>query len=267
MGWLVQATDWRQAMWLIAFIGFALAALGWAFVRDKAPESLEREILHSHGDERRIIPQDGVWTCVIEVVRKPQSWLIALYGFFMYVTLSGFADQWGPHFLMSVYNLDKATAGGVNSAMYIGIGIGSPLFPLLCQKLKAYKPAVFISAFGAMLFLSAIFFLPVLPLWLLISLLFLAGFFLGGQFLGFSMTCALNPLSASATAGGFHNMICMLSGVIFQPFIGYLLKQSWNGEFVNGIPVYTSSNYVVALSSISISLLLACLIVLPIEEK
>jgi sugar phosphate permease len=200
-------------------------------------------------------------------MRKPQSWFIALYGFFMYVPLSGFTDQWGPHFFMSAYKFDKATAGAINSALLIGIGVGAPLFPFLCERLKAYKPTVLIASVGALICLSAVFYIPALPFWLLSTLLFLGGFFLGGQFLAFSMTCALNPLSASATAGGFHNMMCMISGVIFQPFIGWLLDYNWRGSYINGVRSYTDSDYRIALSSIIISVVLACLVVFLIEEK
>lgn len=267
MGWLVEVSGWRQALWLIAFAGFGIAFLGWSIVRDKAPESLEEEILKSHGDEKHRAHEGGILKNVIEVMRKPQSWFIALYGFLMYIPLSGFADLWGPPFLISTYKLDKATVGAIISAMYIGIGLGAPLFPFLCDRLKAYKPTVFIAAFGALIFLTAALYLPDLPLWLLGIFLFLTGVFLGGQFLGFSMTCALNPLSASATAGGFHNMMCMISGVIFQPFIGWLLDYSWKGSYMDGIRAYTPSDYTFALSSITISLIIACIIVFFIEEK
>jgi sugar phosphate permease len=267
MGWLVELSGWRHAMWLIAFAGFALAALAWTIVRDKAPDHLEEAILKSHGDQEKHLPSSGLLTSIIEVIQKPQSWLIALYGLFMYVPLAGFADQWGPHFFISVYKFDKATAGAVNSAMLIGIGAGAPLFPFICKYFNAYKPAVFIAALGALICLSAVFYIPALPFWFLFILLMLAGFFLGGQFLAFSMTCALNPLSASGTAGGFHNMLCMLSGVIFQPFIGWLLDFNWKGGYINGIRAYTSSNYIFALSSITICLFLACLVILLIEEK
>ena len=101
----------------------------------------------------------------------------------------------------------------------------------------------------------------------MISLLFLTGIFLGGQFLAFSMTCALNPLSASTTAGGFHNMICMLSGVVFQPLIGYLLDYSWQKTYINGVRAHTPSDYTFAFSSITVSLVLACVIILFVEEK
>ena len=185
----------------------------------------------------------------------------------MYVPLSGFADLWGPPFFKDVYNFDKDTAGWISTVIYIGLGLGAPIFPFFCNKLKAYKPTVFISAFGSLIFLSAIIYLPILPFWLLITFLLLTGFFLAGQFLAFPMTCALNPLSASATAGGFQNMISMFSGLLFQPLIGFLLDLSWKGGFENGIRYYTASEYTFSLSSIIVFLIAACLIVIPIQEK
>ena len=59
----------------------------------------------------------------------------------------------------------------------------------------------------------------------------------------------------------------MLSGVIFQPFIGWLLRYNWKGNYAYGAPVYGASDYVFALSSISISLVLACFIVFFINEQ
>jgi fucose permease len=104
---------------------------------------------------------------------------------------------------------------------------------------------------------------PGMPLWLLVSCLFLCGFFLSGQFLGFSMTCALNPLSVSGTAGGFHNMVCMLSGVIFPPLIGWILQ----GGEETAVRTFTVAEYTVALSTIGIALLAACGIIFLIKEK
>jgi sugar phosphate permease len=267
LAWLVEAYGWRHAMWLVAFVGFALAALGWTIVRDTPPEELEKEVLKSHGDTDIHLPQSGLLTSIIEVGRKPQSWLIAAYGFLMYVPLSGFTDLWGTPYLMTTYQLDKQSAATINSTVLIGLGLGSPLFSFLCNFLKTYTTTAFISALGALLFFAVIFYFPGMPLWLLGSCLFLAGLFLGGQFLAFSMTCSLNPLSASATAGGFHNMICMLSGVIFMPFIGWLLDYVWQGGYVNGVRAYTASEYTFALSSITVCLALACVIIFLIEEK
>lgn len=267
LAWLVEVYGWRHAMWLVAFLGFVLAALGWSMVRDTPPDALEREVLKSHGDTDIHLPQTGLLTNIITVIRQPQSWLIALYGFLMYIPLSAFTDLWGTPYLMTAYQLDKPIAAMVNSVALVGLGLGSPAFSFLCNVIKSYKITVFLSAVGALLMFAIIFYVPGLPLWLLVSCLFLAGLSLGGQFLAFAMTCALNPLSASGTAGGFHNMICMLSGVIFMPFIGWLLDSAWQGKVVDGVRTFTTAEYTFALSSISLVLVLACLIIFLIKEK
>lgn len=267
LAWLVEIYGWRHTLWFISFIGFALAAFAWLLVRDMPPENLRKAILKSHGDSEISYQSTGFWTNIIEVVRKPQSWLLALFGFLMYIPLSGVTDIWGPPFLIAAYNLDKTTAGAVNSALYVGMGIGSPFFPLLLNFLKAYKPTIFIAAIGALVMLSVVYYVPGLPLWLLTGCLFLAGLFLSGQFLAFSMVSALNPLSASGTAGGFQNGVCMISGIIFQPFLGWLLDFSWAGAIVNGARVYTISEYTFAFTSIVIALFLACLCIIPIKER
>lgn len=267
MGWLVDDVGWRHAMWVVAFGGFALAILSWTMVRDKAPPHLEQAILESHDNDLDHTVKLGLIQSILEVTRKPQSWIIALYGFFMYVPLSGFIDQWGPSFFIASYGVSKSTAGAMNSVMLVGIGLGAPLFPFICKYLNAFKPVIFISAFGAALALSTVMYIPGLPIWLVTSLLFLTGFCLGGQFLAFSMTCSLNPLSVSATAGGFHNMLCMMSGVIFQPLIGWLLDYSWSGTYTHGVRAYLPEDYIVALSSVTISLFLACLVVMFINEQ
>lgn len=264
LAWLVELYGWRYAMWLVAFIGFLIAVIGWAIVRDTPPDELEREVLKSHGDTDIHLPQSGLMSSIIAVGRKPQSWLIALYGGLMYVPLSGFTDLWGTPYLITAYQLDKPTAATVNSVLLFGLGLGSPIFSLLCNFLKSYKRTVFISALGSLLFFSIVLYMPGMPLWALVSCLFLTGFFLSGQFLGFSMTCAINSLSSSGTAGGFQNMICMLSGVFFMPLIGRLLDQ---GASSNGARAFTTVEYTFALSSISIALLFACFIIFFIEEK
>ncbi len=267
LAWLVHALDWRLAMRLLAFVGLGVAILAWLIVRDTPPPSLEKAIIKSHGDRGAHVPQATILETIREVIRKPQSWLIALYGFSMYVPLAGFTDLWGTPFLTAVYHLDKTTAATVNSLLYVGLGLGAPLVPFLCQLFNAYRPVIFISAFVPLILLSAVFYFPVFPLWALMGLLFVSGAFLSGQFLAFAMTCALNPLSASGTAGGFHNMICMLSGVVAQPLIGWVLDRTWQGGCQAAIHTFTHVEYAFALSSIIAALVMACGTVLFIKEQ
>ena len=267
LAWLLSICGWRYSLLFLSFAGFILAVVSWIIVRDTPPTELIEEVLKSHKDVEVQTGTPSLVGNILEVIRKPQSWWIAFYGFLMYIPLSGVSDIWGPPFLISAYGLDKMTAGAINSALYVGLGIGSPFFSYVCNLLKAYKPTIFISALGAFIMLSVVYYIPDMPLWLLTTCLFLAGLSLGGQFLAFSMASAINPLSAAGTAAGFQNMICMLSGVLFQPFLGWLLDLSWKGNSFNGVRTYTISEYTFAFTPIIICLLLACVSIVPIKEK
>lgn len=266
--WLIiHLGGWRPAMWVLAFVGFGLAVLVLFVVRDKPPAALEKAILKSHGDKGADMPQDKILDALREVIRKPQSWLIALYGFCMYVPLAGFADLWGTPFFVDVYHLDKETAAFANSCIYFGMAIASPFAPLLCKVFKAYRPVIFISGLVPLILLSALFYFPVYPPWMVMTLLFVSGAFLSGQFLAFALTCALNPLSASGTASGFHNMLCMLSAITIPSLIGWLLDFFWQGAWSDQVHLFTHFEYSFALTSITFSLLCACMSVFFIKEQ
>lgn len=54
-------------------------------------------------------------------------------------------------------------------------------------------------------------------------------------------------------------MLCMMSGVIFQPLIGYILDLLWSGDTVGGIQILSVFDYRMALICIPIALILAAL--------
>lgn len=259
LAWLSDIVGWRSALWTISFLGFTIAACGWLFIRDYPCEVMKAD----HAEQQQDMPW---YKSVSTVATNPQCWLIGIYGGLMYVPLSAFADLWGVPFLMSKYNISNASAGFASALFYVGIGIGAPLFSYVTGYFKAFRPAIQLSAFvGAIFFLIAIY-TPGLSFTITSFCLLLAGLSLGGQFLAFSITVEINPSYASGTAGGFHNMICMMSGVITQPLIGWILKSVWTGEYVDGIPNYTLGNYQVALCVIPVALILATIIPWLIRE-
>lgn len=235
---LVTAVGWRSTIWWLASGGVLLLGLIFLFVKEAPPIAQER----SFSQQEESPP---FWKSILMIATRSQTWLIAIYGLLMYVPLSAFADLWGVKFLTAVYRIDKITAAQVISNIYIGMGIGSLFFPPLCQRFKAYRPGLFISAFMTTFLFIILLAYPTLPLWLLSVLLFALGCAVAGQFLSFSVICELNPRQVSATAAGFQNMISMMSGVIFQPLVGYLLY-----FLSTQTGVYTPSDYIWAVSVI-----------------
>lgn len=259
LAWLSDLLGWRSALWSISFLGFAIAACGWLIIQDYPCEVMKAD----HAEQQQGLPW---YVSVMTVAKNPQCWIIGLYGGLTFVPLSGFADLWGAPYLMARYGIDNTTAGLAVAGFYVGIGIGSPLFSYVCNYFQAFRPSIQLSAFVGAAFYLAVLYLPGLPFSACMACLFIAGLALGGQFLAFSITCEINPSYAGGTAGGFHNMICMLSGVIAQPLIGWVLKLVWQGEYIDGIPNYTIANYQMALFLVPGALILAGVIPWLIRE-
>ena len=93
--------------------------------------------------------------------------------------------------------------------------------------------------------------------------LLLAGIVNAGQALTFPMICYLHDKKLSAGATGFHNMITMISGIIFQPLIGRVLdngKDAVPDLFLRMLPLGTDPGAAAAILIIIASLIGASLL-------
>jgi len=97
-------------------------------------------------------------------------------------------------------------------------------------------------------------------------LLFLIGFFLTGQTLVFASATEIMPSYMSGTVTGFVNMVVMVGGVVLQPLIGWLLDWAWDGIKENGVPIYTLTDYRLALSTIPMCMIISLIVVHFIPE-
>ena len=254
---MIEAIGWRMSLIVMSGVGAFWAILLWTLVRDrKAPLGLK--------SEEKPIP---LLVGLKQIVTNSQIWLAALYGTTMYTVLSSFSDLWGTAYLMKAYHLDKPLAGLASSALLLGVAVGGPFFGYISERFKSRKFPMLIAAIGSLFFFSLFLYTANLSLSVIFIFLFLVGFFVGGKLMNFAVGTDSVPYSLSGTATGFINACCMTSGVIFQPFIGWLMHQVWDGKLINGIPQYTAQNYVFGLSVIPICMLIAIGITLMKRES
>lgn len=263
MSFLVDSLGWKEAVWVTAGGGILLACLIGFIVRDHPPKKLEDYIEQHHAYGT---PPLSILQGLIIILQKGQTWLLAFYGIMMFVPLAGFADMWGVPFLTQVHHMDKQTASLSTSFLYLGVGLGTPLFAFISDYFKKFRMSLLGSSLGTLIPFVIVVYGPDLDSTVVISLLFFAGLMLGGQFMTYSIVTEINPLSVSGMATGFQNMVCLLSGVIFQPFIGFLLDLYWENAYENGVRLYSSAIYQMALTSVIVSLLFAILASLFIKE-
>lgn len=257
---LVDIMEWRSVHLILAGLSLVLAVSIWCIVPDG------NQFSHHTNENEKAVTKETVIESISHILGNPQTWLYGAYGFMMYVPLAGFADLWGVPYLVEVYGVDRQTASGANSAIYIGLGLGGPLWSMYVAKVQSYKKGMVMGAYLTTLFVSLLLFIPNLSFNLCVILLFLIGASSTSQFISFAGVTEMNSEHRTGVASGIHNMLCMMSGVIMQPFLGYVLKSLWNGSYVCEVPHYTKQDFQTALLVLPVCVLIAALAIYFVKE-
>ncbi|HJQ56537.1 MAG TPA: MFS transporter [Vineibacter sp.] len=248
---LVERVGWQPASLVLASGGVLLALAAFATVRDHA---------RGAGDGRQLLAG------MLQVMRNRQTWLIAITGLGTAGPLLGFAGLWGVPFLATTQGLDRVTAAGVTSMMFIGWGVGAPIMGWLSdrigrRKLPFVAGLILCAAATAMLA-----WVPGLPVWAMTALCFLCGLGGSGQILGFAAVRELNPPALAGTALGVVNCLMTAAGALYQPLLGWLLDLAWTGDMAGGARVYTAAAYSTAFSALVVGTGLGVVCTLLLRE-
>jgi predicted MFS family arabinose efflux permease len=231
----VEATDWRATMLMLAVGGVALSVAAWAFIRDRWRGS------GGIGD---------VLSGLRIVASHPQTWLIALPGLGTAAPLLGFAGLWGVPFLETAYGLPRTHAATLTSLVIAGFGVGAPILGWLSDRIGRRKPPVLVGLGLQIATLTALIYIPGLPVSAIGILCFLTGVFGSSQIVCFALAKETHPTAVSGTAIGFVNSMVTGAGALFQPLVGLLLDMAWAGQIAQGARVYDTGAYQLALSSL-----------------
>lgn len=251
---LIHAYGWREAMMIMAIIGVGIATACWLIIKE--PPYAQQQSTNA-----------GLLEGLRSIAKKPQNWLIGIYGGLMYVPLSAFAELWGTPYLMRLHNIPSEKAALSSAMIFVGMALGCPLSAAISDLIKSrIKVMSWASLLAIPPFIAAIY-LPDLSLELTFALLFLAGLICGGQILYFAAAKESNNPAYSATTIGFTNSFVMVSGVIFQPLLGIIIDLGWDG-LVNpdGTPMYSIGDYQQAMIVIPICMVLAWVVMQFVKE-
>jgi MFS family permease len=259
LAYTVSAFGWRHTMAIIAVIFLGLSVLIGVIVRDRptgyrsqSPEITSEKV--------------SIFKGLLQVLANPQSWHNAFYVGLLYAPSAAFAELWGPSFLHTAYGMSLGAAATANGLIFIGWGVGGPIVGWLSDKIQARKPIMIASVILCLIIMSAILYVPNLPLSVLFSLLFLYGVCNTGVAISYAVAAEINPHKLAGTSVAFSNMASVIVGAAFQPIIGKLIDMHWNGLREAGVPVYNLSDYHYALIILPICLILGVLFVFLIKE-
>lgn len=256
----VTATDWRTAMWVLAATGFILAVLIFVVVRDRPPGAVGAPAYRPEG------LRDALRGLAI-VVRRPQTLLIAAAAMMLSTPILALGGLWGVPYARLVYGIDRPEAAFLISTCLFGLAAGGPAWGWISDRIgRRRAPMLWGTALGFVT-VSALIYIPGLPIEVFRLLLFLFGF--GGAAMAISYAAGRehNADGATGAALGLINMAAVLGGAIFQPLVGLILDWLWaleDGQTAEGVRVYTLAMYRQALTTLPVVCVLgifACLLV------
>ena len=214
MNKFVDLVGWKRALYTSAFVGFVLSLVLWIFIRDRSDQEITRcgRALHEGSSLKEEL---------LEIIKMKQLVVNGAIGALMYLPLTVFSEMWAITFLKTLeFNKEHAAFG--SSLVFLGFGIGGPIWGLISDKLHSRrKPLIVGSVIASICAVAMLYYSPSVR-WMIYVLLFSCGLFASAQVLVFAVGNDICRPGLSATVVSYTNLFVMLSGII-QPLVGYIM--------------------------------------------
>ncbi len=249
----IAVTGWRSLTATLMSVGFGIVILGFLVVRLKPVSNRANPFSFRE-----------IW--VVLKNRPVMTYAILAIG--VYTPLSVLADLWGPAFLMQKYGLLKAEASLNTTLLFAGLSVGSLVLPSLCERYGILDFAIQVCSFGILILFGILLFGPVLPVWLLRTMLLAIGVFCGAEMMCFTGAVQSTSATNSGLTLGVVNTLNMFGGALLQHSIGYMLDWQWQGHLdAHGVRIYDTEQFVVALSLLLSVIALCCILSLSLKRR
>ena len=255
---VVDSIGWRVTLYALAVLGLALAIFVVCLVQTTKTAPQHTDFKHE---------KTHILHGLKQVISCKSSWIVAGYAGLMFAPTSIFGGLWGVPFVMRAYMLDKPTAASLVSLLFLGWVIGGPLTGFLAGQFKTKRPIMLFGSLGALLSMLVILYVPHLSLTMLA--LFILAFGLASSCLlpAFSLIKEIHDEAHTGAALGFMNTANMTGGAIGLPLVGFLLNHTWDGNMLNGVKTYSTSNYMYSLSLLPMMILISFVLLCFIKEN
>jgi len=264
---LSDAISWRGSMVAIGALTLVMSGLVWLIVRDTPEQSGFKPVNHlpaETGEGKKIKLFNGIGL----VLTSRSFWPVAGCSFFGSLVTLSFAGLWGGPFLMHVYDMSKTQAGGVLSAMAIGMVVGAPTMSWLANRVLCSRKKVLIlgqlcafCVFIPLAFFTGDFSHTQLYVWC-----FAYNFFMSSlAVVGYSIIKDSFPLQISGTATGTMNLFPFAGALAGQPFIGWFLDYACSDGGPYTVNAY-SAVFKICLLSLFLSVICALVVTEPVSR-
>lgn len=252
---LKQVIGWQATIIWAAVFGFVLTALVWLLVRDHphaSPKKQKQQALENGNNLNRFRI----------IFNNTQTWWLVVLGFASWAPVTIFGALWGIPFLMSLYHVDAGKAASGLTFFWLGLAFGSPLIGWWSSRINNRRVPLMLCVLVSIIASLIVIYAGVLPWWLMYTVLFFFGFGASSQTLSFGVVQDINLPSVVGSAIGLQNMSVLLSAILCQPLVGYILAYVWDGKMAGGLPVYSVADFQAGLWLIPVISLLGLLVLL-----
>lgn len=255
---LTSSIGWRASMIIFGFLGLIFSLIFYILLSDRSlnPENTQEKRLY-----KIFFSNIGL------LLKNNYTWLNGIIALLFYTTTSAFANLWGTPFLEKKYDLSIHEASYGVSLIFFGWMIGGPIIGYLSDKIGSRKKVILITSILTFFTLTPVIYSEGLPLITIYLLLLFTGIFSSGELLNFSLAVEMNSKKVKATAIAITNTMVACGGIIMQPLIGLVLDLSWSRQMENGLRLYTTIDYEIALTILPITLILAAIFTIFLKEK
>lgn len=257
---LVAEHGWRATNMITAVCGIILTVVLIVLLRNGNAQSKNN---NTTTNIKFLVIFKELW----QAFKTPQFWMAGFVGCLFYMPTSAFAELWAIPYLKEARALSDHDAASVVSLIFLGWVIGGPVFGCLSDRFKNRLVPMLIGSSLAIVALCSLLYVQNHSLNMLRALFILLGFGVSSKIVIFAVARESTSSVISGTVIAFTNLMIMISGVVFQPLIGWLLDMNWAGETLeNGVRLYSSSSFMLALSVLPIGMVVAFITVCFMKE-
>ncbi|CCQ97287.1 Major facilitator superfamily MFS_1 [[Clostridium] ultunense Esp] len=242
---LVSLVDWRFAFIVMGLVSLLAVGVTWIFMKNSPQEMGLPSPEGTSAVEVKKESWGEVGSALRLVLSNRWSLILCLAYFGVFGSFLTFQSIWGVPYFMDVFQMDKESAATLLLITTIGHMTGSLTVGYFSDRLGRRKPAylgclgIFTTSWGILTFYPVL----GLPLSLLYPLCFLIGFFASCFILTWVWAKEVNDPKIPGIAMGTANMAGFLGAALLQTLYGFILDRGWDGQLLNGSPVYTPESY------------------------
>lgn len=236
--YLNDVIGWQSMFRLYAIVFFTLAILMYCVIRNR-PDNYQTNATNQSDS----LPNSATLSQLKAVIFNRYTWINALYAGLIYAPTDVLGELWGKEFLQKIHHLNPYTASHAISFLFIGWAIGGPCAGWLADH-WGRKPVMILSAMMGATLLPLVFYVPGIPMGLIMLILFLYGISNTGLIASYTMAGELHSKELGGFSMAIANMLSVLLGSLLMPVLGWLLDWHASSHLgADGTLVHTILDY------------------------